>query len=319
MAKKEIPVYLFLGFLESGKTRFIQETMEDPRFDAGEKTLLLLCEEGEEEYDPDKFAFGGTEIRVIEDKDEFTAENLDRLCTECGAGRVVMEYNGMWLDDELTQAFPENWLVYQTICCVDGTTFKPYFENMRQLMLDKFAAAELIVVNRADELRDQESRQYVHNCVRQASRSADIAYEYRDGSVEYDDIPDELPFDVDADVVEIGDKDFGIWYMDIGEDPEKYNGKTVRFTVQVCQTPRVRKGEFVAGRFVMTCCVQDIEFLGFPCKLEGAEKLKPRDWVTVTAKINLEYHPLYEEVCPVLTALEAVPAEPITPDYVTFG
>ena len=53
----EIPVYLFVGFLESGKTKFIQETFEDPNFDSGDKTLLLVCEEGEEEYNQKKFAF----------------------------------------------------------------------------------------------------------------------------------------------------------------------------------------------------------------------------------------------------------------------
>ena len=152
MAKKEVPVYLFVGFLESGKTKFIQETLEDPRFDSNEKTLLLLCEEGEEEYNPDKFAFGGVNIRVLEDKSEMTAENLDKLCTQCGAGRVLIEYNGMWLDDELTSNIPEHWTIYQTICCVDSTTFRGYFENMRQLMLDKFAVSELVVFNRAEAL-----------------------------------------------------------------------------------------------------------------------------------------------------------------------
>lgn len=54
---KEIPVYLFVGFLESGKTKFIQETFEDPNFDSGDKTLLLICEEGEEEYNPKSSPF----------------------------------------------------------------------------------------------------------------------------------------------------------------------------------------------------------------------------------------------------------------------
>lgn len=319
MAKKEIPVYLFLGFLESGKTRFIQETLGDPRFDSGDKTLLLVCEEGEEEYDPEKFAFGGVEIRTIEDKEDFTAENLDKLCTECGAGRVVMEYNGMWLDQELTEAFPENWIIYQTICCVDGTTFKTYFENMRQLMLDKFAVSELIVVNRADGLRSEEAQQYIHNCVRQASRAADIAYELADGSVSYDEIPDELPFDLDADIVEIGDQDYGVWFLDVTQEPQKYEGKTVRFTAQVCQTPQVGKNEFVPGRFVMTCCAEDIQFMGLPCAYEKSKTLVTRNWIKITASIQLKYHKIFGEVGPVLTAISVEPAEPVKPDYVTLG
>ena len=50
---RQIPVYLFTGFLEGGKTKFIQETLEDGRFNKGEPTLLLVCEEGIEEYAPE--------------------------------------------------------------------------------------------------------------------------------------------------------------------------------------------------------------------------------------------------------------------------
>lgn len=258
MAVKEIPIYLFLGFLESGKTRFIQETMADPEFDSGDKTLLLVCEEGEEEYESGKFAFDGVTVAVLEDKSQLNPAYLEQLAQQSGAGRVVVEYNGMWPVQDLFEALPEGWLVYQSICTADGATFKSYFENMRQLMLDKFARAELVVVNRAEAVAANPDREFVHKAVRQATRRCDIAYEYADGSVEYDDIPDELPFDLNADVVEIGDEDFGVWYMDASEDPEKYAGKTVRFTAQVCQTPRVGQGQFVPGRFAMTCCVEEI-------------------------------------------------------------
>ena len=107
---KQIPVYLFVGQLESGKTKFIQETMEDPNFDSGDKTLLLVCEEGEIEYDPKKFAFGGVHVAQIEDKSELTQENLTALEKKSGCGRVIIEYNGMWLVQELYDAMPDNWL-----------------------------------------------------------------------------------------------------------------------------------------------------------------------------------------------------------------
>ena len=111
---KEIPVYLFVGFLESGKTKFIQETFEDPNFDSGDKTLLLICEEGEEEYNPKKFAFPGVTVKVIEDKAEMNPQNLAKLEKESGAGRVVIEYNGMWLLQELADALPENYTYFYT-------------------------------------------------------------------------------------------------------------------------------------------------------------------------------------------------------------
>ena len=85
MAQKlpaETPVYLFLGFLESGKTKFIQETFEDPRFSSGEKTLLLVCEEGEEEYETIRFAGAeNVELVVIDDKADLTEEKLSKLQT----------------------------------------------------------------------------------------------------------------------------------------------------------------------------------------------------------------------------------------------
>ena len=192
---KQIPVYLFVGQLESGKTKFIQETMEDPNFDSGDKTLLLVCEEGEIEYDPSKFAFGGVHVAQIEDKSELTAENLTALEKKSGCGRVIIEYNGMWLIQELYDALPDNWLVYQCLATADGTTIKTYAGDsaMRSLLLDKLRGSELLVVNRAEAVNDDESRQLIHKLVRQASRKCDIAYEFKDGSVAYDDIPDPLP------------------------------------------------------------------------------------------------------------------------------
>ncbi|MBQ8648358.1 MAG: outer membrane insertion C- signal [Oscillospiraceae bacterium] len=318
---KEIPVYLFVGFLESGKTKFIQETFEDPQFDSGDKTLLLICEDGEEEYDSEKFAFGGVYPAMLEDKSELTRANLEMLAQKSDCGRVVIEYNGMWMMNDLAEALPDNWVIYQCIATADGSTFKLYANDnsMRGLILDKIAASELIVLNRAEHLDDPDSRMFVHKVVRQASRRCDIAYEYADGSVAYDDIPDPLPFDIEAPVIDIKDEDFGIWYMDCTETPAKYKGKTVRFTAQVCQTPRAGKGCFVPGRFAMTCCANDIQFVGFPCKYDRYKELPQRTWVTVTAKVNVKYHPIFRGEGPVLTALEVVDGTAPAEDVVTFS
>ena len=318
---KEIPVYLFVGFLESGKTKFIQETFEDPNFDSGDKTLLLVCEEGEIEYDPSKFAFGGVHVAQIEDKSELTAENLTALEKKSGCGRVIIEYNGMWLIQELYDALPDNWLVYQSLATADGTTIKTYAGDsaMRSLLLDKIARSELIVFNRAEAVNNDAARQELHKLVRQASRKCDIAYEFADGSVAYDDIPDPLPFDINADIIDIPDDDFGIWYMDCQDEPQKYTGKTVKFLAQVCQTNRAGKDSFVPGRFAMTCCVQDIQFVGFPCSYDGYKALEQRAWVRVTAKVGYKFHNIYRGKGPVLTALSVEPAEKPLNDVVTFS
>ena len=326
MAAKEIPVYLFVGMLESGKTRFIQETMEDPQFDSGDKTLLLVCEEGEEEYNSDKFGFGGVTVATLEDKSELNRKNLEELAARSDCGRVVIEYNGMWLIQDLVDAMPENWLIYQCLATADGTTIKTYAGDnaMRSLLLDKLRVSELLVVNRAEQVNDDESRQLIHKLVRQASRRCDIAYEFANGSVAYDDIPDPLPFDVNAPVIDIPEEYFGVWYMDCMDDMKKYDGKTVKFLAQVCQTSRAGKDSFVPGRFAMTCCVQDIQFVGFPCRYDAYKALKQRDWITVTAKVNVKFHPIYrgqtpDATGPVLTALSVEPAQAPAQDVVMFS
>ena len=156
----EIPVYLFVGFLESGKTKFIQETFEDPNFDSGDKTLLLVCEEGEEEYNEKKFAFPGVTLYNLEDKAELNPQNLAKLAREADAGRVVIEYNGMWMLQDLANNLPENWIVYQCIATADGTTALTYARDnsMRALMLDKIARSELIVFNRAEAVNNDAAR-----------------------------------------------------------------------------------------------------------------------------------------------------------------
>ena len=318
---REIPVYLFVGFLESGKTTFIQETFEDPQFDSGDKTLLLVCEEGEQEYDESKFAFPGTTVAVLADKSELNAQNLARLAKKADAGRVVIEYNGMWLLNDLAAELPPDWVIYQVIATADGTTALTYARDnaMRSLFLDKCARSELIVFNRAEAVNNDEARMELHRLVRQASRKCDIAYEFAGGVVAYDDIPDPLPFDVEAPVIEIGPEDFGIWYMDCQDEPQKYAGKTVRFLAQVCQTRRAGKNSFVPGRFAMTCCVQDIQFVGFPCVYDQYKALQQRDWITVTARVNFKFHPIYNGTGPVLTALSVQPAEKPLNDVVTFS
>lgn len=310
-----IPVYVFTGFLDSGKTRFMQGTLEDDRFNSGEKTLLLVCEEGEEEYDPDRFAGANVFIEYIDDQDALDEKSLEALRKKYRAERVMVELNGMKLVSDFYAKLPESWLVYQEIMFADASTFLMYNANMRSLVVDKVGGCEMVVFNRYDDSVD---KMELHKVVRAINRRCDIAYEDENGDVEYDEIEDPLPFDLEADVIEINDEDYGIWYRDVSEDMKKYSGKTVKFRAQVAHTRKAEKGCFVPGRFIMTCCVDDIEFMGFVCQYEGAEALQQRSWVWVTAKISLRYHKLYKDMGPVLTALEITPAEKAEQDVVTF-
>ena len=314
----DIPVYLIAGFLDGGKTDFINGILEDG-FAREDKTLLICCEEGELEYE--QKALDNVTVVTVDEETALTCSQCKEWEKQYKPKQVLIEYNGMWLLQDLANNLPENWIVYQCIATADGTTALTYARDnsMRSLLLDKIARSELIVFNRAEAVNNDAARQELHKLVRQASRKCDIAYEFADGSVAYDDIPDPLPFDLNAPIIEIGADDFGIWYMDCQDEPQKYTGKTVRFLAQVCQTNRAGKNSFVPGRFAMTCCVQDIQFVGFPCSYDGYKALEQRAWVTVTAKVNYKFHNIYRGKGPVLTAISVEPAEKPQNDVVTFS
>ena len=312
----QIPVYVFTGFLDSGKTKFIQETLEDERFNAGERTLLLVFEEGEEEYDISTYPHKNVYIETL-DQQTVTTKQLQALAKKYKAQRVVAELNGMLLVGDIYSRFPEEWVVAQEVMFADSTTFMTYNANMRNLTMDKLVGGQMVVFNR---LTPGQDTMPLHKLVRAANRRIDILYDYTDGSTAFDDIEDPLPFDINAPVIQVKDEDFALWYRDITEEPAKYHGKTVRFKGQVAMLRRDKNNMFAPGRFVMTCCEDDIQFCGIPCKYSGSKDLKPREWVTVEASISAEKHQLYHgELGPVLSALSVTSgAEPAEPDVATF-
>ena len=311
-----MPVYLFTGFLESGKTKFIQETLEDKRFCNKEKTLLLVCEEGEEEYAPEQFATDTVVIRVLEGQEQLTTENLTKWAQETKADRVVIEYNGMWLLDALYAAMPEGWVVYQEFMFADAGTFLSYNGNMRQLVYDKLKSCELVVFNR---FKPDMDKMEFHKVVRAASRRADIAYESTDGKVVYDDIEDPLPFDLNAPVIEIGDADFAEWYRDLGETPANYEGKTVRFKCRALKRSKMPANTFIVGRHVMTCCVEDIQFAALVCQWDKADSVQDDSWMILTAKLNFKFNKAYGRKGPVLSYVShelcEAPEQPVATWY----
>ena len=313
---QQIPVYAFTGFLDSGKTKFIQETFEDERFNAGERTLLLVFEEGEEEYDFSTYPHQNVYMEVL-DQQTVTPKQLQALAKKYKIERVVVELNGMQQVGDLYMRFPENWVVAQEVMFADATTIMAYNANMRNLVMDKLVGAQMVVFNRLEKGADVMP---FHKLARAASRRIDILYDYTDGSTEFDEIEDPLPFDINAPVICVNDDDYALWYRDCTEEPEKYDGKTVCFKAQVAMLRRDKNGMFAPGRFVMTCCVDDIQFCGIPCRYDKPRELESRSWVMVTAKISAEKHPLYKgDIGPVLTAINVVKgAEPAAPDVCTF-
>ena len=310
-----IPVYAFTGFLDSGKTKFIQETLEDERFNDGTRTLLLVLEEGEEEYDKTPYPHKCVYPEIVEDLDELTTEQLEDMVRVHHAKRIVVELNGMRPAGDFYKKMPAEWEIAQEVMFADATTILNYNANMRSLVVDKLQGAEMVVFNR---LQPEDDVMPLHKLARAISRRIDIVYDYVDGSTKFDDIEDPLPYDVTASFIEIKDEDYALFYRDLTEEPEKYDGKTVRFKGQVARLKRDKEGMFAPGRFVMTCCEDDITFMAAPCCYEGSGKLEPRSWVMVEAVVSIQYHALYKGVGPILKALSVAPAEPAVPDVAEF-
>ena len=313
--KKEIPVYLFTGFLDSGKTTFIQGTLEDPAFNNGEKTLMLLCEEGEVELNPMKFPFNNVEIVVLEEEEELDEGFLAGLEARHDIDRVIVEFNGMWTLDSFYGAMPANWVVYQEMCLVDARTFLTYNANMRNLVYDKLKSVGTVVFR--NFTREMDKMDY-HKIVRAASRQAEIIYEYGENDIEFDNIEDPLPFDVEADVIVIEDRDYALWYRDITEDEPKYFGKTVEFTGRSLLGGGLQDDEFVIGRHIMTCCVDDIEFGGLVAKYPDSQSLEHGGWVHMVAEIRNEYNAMYSSEGPVFHVISVEKVEPLKEEVATF-
>ena len=311
----DIPVYLFTGFMDAGKTRFIQETLEDKRFETGERTLLIVCEEGEEEYAPDQFVGNKVMMRMAEREEDFTEPLLKQWEAETGAERVLIEWNGMWMLDTLYEAMPERWIVAQEFMFAEAGSFLLYNTNMRQLVYDKLKSCELVVFNRFDPKQDIMP---FHKIVRAANRSCDIAYENENGKVRYDDIVDPLPFDKNAKVIEIADRDYALWYRDLSEELPSYDGKTVRFKAQVARSDELDEGTIIVGRQLMNCCAADVSFAGLIAVKNPRRELESGDWVTLTASIKVRRHPGYDRPGPVLTVKEIAPAEAPEEEVATF-
>ncbi len=313
---QEIPVYVFLGFLESGKTTFAKETLIDRDFTEGEPTLLLVCEEGIEEYDADELQSRNIFVEYLDD-DNVNTEHLLDLQDKYKPTRVMIEYNGMWMMEKLFSIrVPRGWTIVQVITFVDSTTFDVYSANMKGMMTEKLQTADMIVFNRCDE---NTKRAEYRRSIKAVNRRAQVIFENKDGIAEVDEEELELPYDINQPVIELEDEDFGIFYIDSCDNPDKYVGKKIVFKAMVHIPKEYGPNEFVPGRFAMTCCADDIAFIGFKCYSELTKHLKDRQWVKVTGVIDKEYYPEFEGEGPVIKASKVEVAKPAEEELVYFN
>lgn len=306
------PVFIINGFLESGKTEFICYTLDQPYFQIKGRTLLILCEEGENEYEEKLLKKSRTDLVLIEDEEEFNTAHLMELEKQYKPERILIEYNGMW--NFKNMKLPFHWRVEQQITTIDASTFPMYYTNMKSLLAEMIRGSEMIIFNRCDGIEDLSS--YKRN-VKAINQRADIIFEDSEGEINQI-FEDDLPYSLDAPVLELDNEGYGIWYLDSLDHLERYIGKTVRFLAMVMKPKEFPKGYFIPGRMAMTCCAEDMAFLGFACKYAQADKLTDKQWVKVTAKVEKEYFEDYQGEGPVLHAISVEQARAPKETVISF-
>mgnify|MGYP003429585721 FL=1 len=314
MAIQEIPVYFFTGFMDSGKTSLVQETLFENDFADG-KGIIIMCEDGDVEYDVDKLAEINFSLVTIEKEEDFTSARLAEINEEHKPETVFIEYNGTWEVANFLEAnLPKGWVVVQSLATVDSTTFENYWNNMRAIMQEQVFDADVVIFNRTD---DETDRGKLRRLIKTVNRKAQIVYERKDGTI--DERPEELPFDINQDIIELSDADYGIWYMDAVDNYKKYNGKKVKFLALVYNPDKLKSGMMVPGRFAMTCCEDDITFIGFKCKYPKEKEIPHKSWITITAEVRVEFAMEYKGKGPVLYPISIEPAEKPEDELVYFS
>ena len=308
------PVYAINGFLESGKTEFISFTLSQPYFQIRGKTLLLLCEEGEKEYDPALLRRSNTVVELIENEEDFNPNALVELEKKHNPERILIEYNGMW--NYKNMKLPWHWKVEQQITVIDGSTFPTYYTNMKSLVAEMIRKSEMIIFNRCDTVRDQ-LNSYKRN-IKAVNAQADVIFE--DANGEIDEIFEEdLPFDLNSDPIVLDNHGYGIFYLDAMDHLERYVGKKIQFVAMVAKPKGIPANYFVPGRMAMTCCAEDMAFLGYVCEFAGAAALKERDWIKITATVSKEFWKDYNGEGPVLHAVNVEKAKVPKDEIISFS
>ncbi|WP_251389622.1 TIGR03943 family putative permease subunit [Mediterraneibacter agrestimuris] len=315
MSEPDVLVYLMTGFLDSGKTQFLNFTLKQEYFQIDGTTLLLLCEEGEEEYDAEELKKYDVVMESINSQEELTEEYLLALDIKYRPERVIVEYNGMWkVSDFEALRLPAGWGIEQKLTTVDASTFQMYLTNLKPLFVEMVRGAEMVLFNRCTDIKPLAG---YRRSVKVVSPRAEVIFEDDEGEIE-NIFQGDVPYDMNAPIIQIRPEDYGIWYVDAMENQDKYRGKTVEYTARVLKPKSFPSKLFFPGRMAMTCCEDDTTFLGYVCKSAYAPKLKAGQWVTIRAKIRYEKLAMYHGSGPVLEAEYIEEAEAI-PELVYFN
>ena len=311
-----VPIYLITGFLEAGKTSFLDFTMKQPYFRIPETTLLINCEEGEIEYKEEELRTLHTVMESVRDKESFVYTNLRAMHRRHHPARVILEYNPLWgVKDLYEMRLPNGWGIVQQITVIDASTYQLYMNNMKSFIVEMTQNADMVLFNRCTA--DMPLANFRRG-IKVVNPACDVQYMGADGQP-MDIFRDEPPYDLSAETIEIDDVDFGIFFVDVRDNPDRYKGRQVRFRGKVLKSREAGADFFVPARSAMTCCADDIQYIGYLCRSEESASLKEGDWVEVTARVGWEFLPMAQAEEPVLQAVAIRACDPPAEELVYFN
>ena len=280
-----IPVYIVAGLLDSGKTSFIKSTLLQQDWLNKGHTPVLMCESGEVEFtDEEKRQYDLIPIEIPE-AETFSLSFCEELTRSADPAQIIIEFNGMWsLQDFLKREFPKNWGLAGIYSTVNGEDLELVMTNMRNLFMNQHIESDLIVVNRC---RPEMNRVTFRKAIKLQNPAAQLIFESVNGDIiEFGE--DDLPYDVKAPAFTLEDVDYGTWFADASENPERYLHKKITFLAQCIRPFGMARNLFVPGRRVMACCAADIQFYGFPCKADKPVSIVNKGWYNVTVEFATE-------------------------------
>ena len=311
MAKQveQVDVYMVTGFLEAGKTTFMQKFVLPDKPSKNVKFALISFEEGEEEYDKQLIENLQLDLFYF-DRDNLNEDFLTKVQNTGNYRAVFVEYNGMWQFQDFIDAMPENWAVVQVFNVMNAKTIMTENANMRQLVFDKIQSSDIAIFNRVGDNTDKLA---LHKLVRGVTLQTTILLQNeKTMRIEKDTIEDELPFDIKAPVIEIEDKDYAYFYRELCENIEEFDGKIVSFKALAGTDKTLGNDTYIVGRHIMQCCAADIQYYGMICFSNSSMKMETNHWYKIKGKISIRYHSVYKNKGPVLSLISSEEVEPLS-------
>ncbi|MBR2376928.1 MAG: hypothetical protein IKA85_04015 [Clostridia bacterium] len=300
-----IPVVVIRGILESGKTRFIIDSLKNGDFGDLGKTLIFAEEQGEEEYNEEELKKCKANVVYLDSKEDFNDKFINEKVREFKPHVIFIEANEMWDIDQMQT--PPYFDVQQVMTIIDGTTFTAYFNNMRQKFNDMIKASDIVIINRCKPTPETSSFKRSVKLINPQVAVLALDDDNKELKLESD-----LPYSLKEDIISISLEDFGVFYIDTFESKDRYEGRIVEFDCMAVFDRKLPKKSFIAGRLAMTCCVDDIQLIGHLVAYKGDVSLKNKSWIHLKAAIHYMKFKGNPEEQVVFDALEITPIE--TPD-----